>query len=72
VTQLTPDEVTRLSIRERLDLIGQLWDSLADADLPLTGAQKVELERRLGSFDDDHAHAVTWDQLKAELAARRR
>jgi putative addiction module component (TIGR02574 family) len=72
VTQLTPEEVTRLSVRERLELIGQLWDSLADADVPLPKSQQVELERRLATFEDDHAHAVTWDQLKAELAARRR
>ena len=67
---LTHDEINRLSPRERLSLIEQLWDSLSNADVPLTPAQKAELERRLETFDQDRAHAVTWDSLKAELAQR--
>jgi putative addiction module component (TIGR02574 family) len=72
VTQSTPDEVTRLSVRERLELIGQLWDSLADSDVPVSPAQQAELARRLATFESDRAGAVTWNQLKVELAARRR
>jgi putative addiction module component (TIGR02574 family) len=68
--QLTRDEIIRLSPRERLSLIEQLWDSLSNADIPLTAAQKAELERRLATFEDDRAQAVTWDSLKAELAQR--
>ena len=68
---LTPDDVARLSVDERLDLIGQLWDSLADGDVPITPAQRAELDHRLASFADDRARAVTWEELKAELSARR-
>jgi putative addiction module component (TIGR02574 family) len=68
--RLTPDEIVRLSPQERLDLIEQLWDSLSDEDVPFTAAQTAELERRLATFDDDRANAVTWDDLKAELARR--
>lgn len=39
-------------------------------DTPLSSAQTSELERRLTSLDDDLAEAMTWDQLKAALAAR--
>ena len=67
---ITPDEINRLSPQERLALIEQLWDSLDDADVPVSPAQRVELERRLGSFEQDRDGAVTWDQLKAELARR--
>ena len=31
-----------------------------------------EIERRLASFDQDRAEAVTWEQLKTELASRAR
>jgi putative addiction module component (TIGR02574 family) len=68
--QLTSDEITRLSPRERLHLIEQLWDSLSDADVSLPPAQQAELERRLATLDDDRSAAVTWDSLKAELAER--
>ena len=67
---LTPDEIARLSPQERLVLIGQLWDSLHDADIPLQAAQQAELTRRLATLDHDRQHAVTWEQLRAELARR--
>jgi putative addiction module component (TIGR02574 family) len=53
-------------------LIGQLWDSLRDTDVPLLPeAQQAELGRRLSSLDQDRTQAVTWEQLRAELARRR-
>ncbi len=67
---ITPEEITRLSPEERLALIELLWDSLGDSDVPVPPAQRAELERRLESFEQDRAGAVTWDQLKAELARR--
>ena len=70
MTTLTRDEITKLSPPERLTLISDLWDSITDADLPTPPAQRRELERRLVSFDQDVAQAVSWEQLKAELAAR--
>ena len=71
MNRLTQAEVTRLSPQERLALIEQLWDSLDDADVPATAAQKAELDRRLVRFDEDRAQGVTWEQLKAELGQRR-
>jgi putative addiction module component (TIGR02574 family) len=68
---LNSDELARLSPEERLALIGQLWDSLRDTDVPLPEAQKAELDRRLSSLDQDRTHGVTWEQLRAELARRR-
>jgi putative addiction module component (TIGR02574 family) len=68
----TPDEVARLSVIERLDLIGRLWDSLDDSDVPITPAQRTELERRLTDFESDRAGGTAWADLKAELASRRR
>ena len=59
--------INRLSPPERLTLIGQLWDSLDQDDLPLTPAQQSELERRLASLDVDRLEAVSWTDLKAEL-----
>jgi putative addiction module component (TIGR02574 family) len=68
---LDSDELARLSPEERLALIGQLWDSLRDTEVPLPEAQQAELARRLSNLDQDRTQAVTWDQLRAELARRR-
>jgi len=67
---LSPDEIVRLTPPERLALIAQLWDSLEHEQLPLTSAQEAELERRLGSLDEDRPNGVTWASLKAELEQR--
>jgi putative addiction module component (TIGR02574 family) len=68
--QLSSDELHRLSVDERLDLIGQLWDSLEHEPLPLSSAQQQELDRRLGSLEGDRAEAVSWEALRAELERR--
>ncbi|MGA2538355.1 MAG: addiction module protein [Terracidiphilus sp.] len=67
---LTHDELARLTPPERLALISQLWDSLQDAQLPLTAAQRAELDRRLASLDQDRCEGMTWAALKAELEER--
>jgi len=67
---LTPDEIDRLTPPERLALIAQLWDSLENEQLPLTAAQESELNRRLGSLEEDRRAGVTWASLKAELEQR--
>ena len=72
MTTLTRNEISLLSAPERLTLIGDLWDSLDDGELPLPPTQRREIERRLASFDQDRVAAVSWEQLKAELASRTR
>jgi putative addiction module component (TIGR02574 family) len=40
---LTPDEIVRLSPPERIALIAQLWDSLDNDHVPLTGRRRRSL-----------------------------
>lgn len=67
---LTHDELTRLTPPERLELISQLWDSLDNEHLPLTAAQRDELDRRLATLDADRREGRTWEALKAALESR--
>jgi putative addiction module component (TIGR02574 family) len=67
---LSQDELARLTPPERLALIAQLWDSLEDNQLPLTAAQRAELDRRLETLDQDREEGVTWAELRAELGRR--
>jgi len=67
---LTHDELARLTPPERLTLISQLWDSMDDAHLPLTAAQRAELDSRLAALDEDRREGITWEALKAELEQR--
>ena len=65
-------DISRLTPRERLDLISELWDSLSVHDVPLTPAQEAELDRRLAGFDEDVQTAIAWEQIEAELGPRSR
>jgi len=67
---LTHDELVRLTPPERLALISQLWDSLEDDHLPLSAAQRAELDCRLETLDQDRREGITWAALKAELEHR--
>lgn len=64
---LTRDDINQLTLLERLALIGDLWDSIPDAELPLPSSQSQELDRRVASFEQDRTNAISWDKLKADL-----
>ena len=65
-------DITKLTTEERLDLIGELWDSIAPADLRLTPAQEAEVARRMASFDTDAKAAIPWEDFEKELDKRHR
>ena len=62
----------KLSIAERLQLVQDIWDSIADDTeaLPLTDAQKAELDRRLEQHRSDPDSAIPWEQVWEELDKR--
>ncbi|MET4260312.1 putative addiction module component (TIGR02574 family) [Bradyrhizobium sp. S3.12.5] len=65
-------DISRLTPKERLDLIGELWDSLSAADVTLTPAQVAELDRRLATFDADRRESIPWEDIDTELDRRSR
>ena len=68
---ISRDDIADMTAAERLDLIGELWDSLTDEQVQLTPGQIAEIDRRLDSFDEDKKHAITWQEFEAKLAARK-
>ncbi len=66
-------EVLNLPLEERLRLVESIWDSIAQFPeaLELTEAQKLELDRRLESYEADPSAGVPWAELKARLLANR-
>jgi len=69
---MTTIDIARMTTKERLDLIGELWDSLAPEDVRLTPAQDAELARRMAKFDADRKTAISLEDIKAELDNRTR
>ena len=68
---MTALDIARLSPSERLDLIGQLWDSLSPQDVDLTTAQEAELAHRMETFAEDAKKAVPWEAVEAVWRQRR-
>jgi len=61
----------RLSVAERIQLAEDLWDSIPEsADLPLTDAQKAELDRRLEDLEQHPAAGESWEVVRARLYGR--
>lgn len=62
-------DINQLSRDERLDLIQELWESLAPTqyELALTDAQRNELDRRLDEMDADNTLGIPWDQVLKQI-----
>jgi putative addiction module component (TIGR02574 family) len=63
-----------LSIPERLELIGQIWDTIVDADdtaaTPIPDWHLKELDKRLASADAHPEAAISWEEVKARLTRK--
>jgi putative addiction module component (TIGR02574 family) len=59
--------VDRLGVEERLALVEEIWDSIAaDSNaVPLTDAQRTELERRYEEDEASPDDVTSWEDVKA-------
>ncbi len=60
-------DIEELTSEERLNLIGQLWDSLDDGEVPLTEPQRDALDQRLDDLDREGPVGVPWEQVRDSL-----
>lgn len=65
-------DIAKLSPEERLELVEQLWDSLCDTPeaIPLTDAQRQELDRRLDELDREGPVGIPWDDVLHRIRNR--
>ena len=69
---ITISDLLHLSVAERLQLVEDLWDSIAEEPeaMQLTQAQKEELDRRMAEHRADPGSAIPWDEVRARLRQR--
>ncbi len=67
-------DIASLTPEERLDLLEELWDSLAVTPeaIPLTGAQRAELDRRLDDLEREGPVGIPWDEVLGRIRGHRR
>jgi putative addiction module component (TIGR02574 family) len=65
-------DVSRLSREEQFDLLDRLWEALGrdPKALPLSEAQRAELDRRLDDLEAEGPVGLTWDEVVAQARAR--
>ena len=69
MSSLALKDILKLSVLERVQLAEEIWDSIAadPESLPVTDAQKRELDLRRDAHSDDPASTRSWEQVRADL-----
>ena len=64
--------IDRLNIAERLQLVQEIWDSIAPSveQLALTQPQRDELDRRLAALEANPTNVIPWEEVETRALAR--
>jgi len=62
-------DLLKLPVLERIRLVEDIWDSIAEVPeaVPLTDAQRRELDRRLDAFHRDPRAGSPWPEVRKRL-----
>ncbi len=62
-------EITQLSTAERIQLVEDIWDTIATQpeEVALTEAQTQELDRRLEAYKQDPAANASWQEVQQRV-----
>jgi len=65
-------DIASLSLEERLRLLDELWESLSRTPeaIPLTNAQRQELDRRLDDLDREGPTGTPWEEVLRRVRGR--
>ena len=69
---MTLSNIRALPINERIKLVEDIWDSIAEdrSALQLTDAQKAELDRRLDAYESDKVKGREIEEVVTEVRKR--
>jgi putative addiction module component (TIGR02574 family) len=63
-------DIKHLTADARLALLTEIWDSLSPEDVPFSGAQREELDRRLDELDRDRVLGIPWEEVLRRIRER--
>ena len=66
---MTRADILSLSVPERILLVEEIWDSIADdpGGVSLTPAQRAELDRRLAAYEVDPNAGDSWEVVRERI-----
>lgn len=69
---ITRADILKLSVSERIQLVEDIWDSIAEVpeSVLLTDEQKAELDRRLDAYRKNPGEGSPWDMVRKRIANR--
>jgi putative addiction module component (TIGR02574 family) len=61
--------ILELSVSERIQLVEDVWDSIAEIpeSIPLTNAQKAELDQRLDAYHQNPDSGSPWNVVRERI-----
>lgn len=64
--------ILRLSMAERIQLVTDIWDSVAEVpeSVPLTDEQKAELDQRLNAYHQNPDEGSPWEIVRERIRGR--
>ncbi|HXH93734.1 MAG TPA: addiction module protein [Thermoanaerobaculia bacterium] len=65
-------EAKKLSPHDRLELIGEIWDTLEDSDLPVTSEERAILDSRIADLGANPSAQESSTEARSWLESRRR
>ena len=65
-------EVLTLSISERIQLVEDIWDTIAEVPekIDLSSEQKAEIDRRLDAYHQNPDEGSPWETVKNRIQSR--
>jgi putative addiction module component (TIGR02574 family) len=69
MNRISAGDFLRLSVPERIQLVEDIWDSIAEVpdSVPLTQEQTEELEQRLDSYHKNPDNGSPWEFAKQKI-----
>ena len=65
-------DIQQLSVAERIQLVEDIWDTIAATpeQVPLTPAQRDELDRRLEAYRNRPPSGASWQEVKSRIQSQ--
>ncbi|MCL5279747.1 MAG: addiction module protein [Planctomycetes bacterium] len=73
MSKVARKDILNLTVAERIELIGDIWDTIAEVPeaVALTDAQKAELDKRLDAHQKDPTAGAPWPVVRDRIAKRK-
>jgi putative addiction module component (TIGR02574 family) len=69
MSRFAKEDILGLSVSERIQLVEDIWDSIAEIPeaISLTDEQKLELDRRLDAYHKNPEKGSPWDEVRRRI-----